>query len=316
MQDKVPLISIVIPVKNGLKTLKNCIDTILGQTMIDQTELIIIDSGSTDGSLELIREYPNIRLIEIPPEDFSHGGTRNLGVQMSNGEFVVMTVQDAVPDNEKWLEIMLQHFQDQEVAGVCGMQYVPHDPRCNPLEWFQPVSKPQTRFVQYKNATEFEVLSPQEKRHACRLDDVNCMYRKSALKEHPFKEVLFGEDMLWAMEILKVGGRLVFEPRAKVKHYHHGTYDYTYKRTLTDWYFTYKYFGFNSSYKISLFHYFKLFLYVFKYKISPRWLLFNINKSLAIDKAYKDFNRMVKNGDDHLDTFYSNVCWSIPQGKI
>ncbi len=83
------LISIVIPVKDGISTIKQCLDAIFAQTLIDQTEVIIIDSGSTDGTLDIINLYP-VRLYQIPPGTFNHGATRNYGVSLTKGEFVVI----------------------------------------------------------------------------------------------------------------------------------------------------------------------------------------------------------------------------------
>ena len=79
------------------------------QTLIAQSEIIVIDSGSTDRSLEIVRRYP-VRLIEIPASEFNHGSTRNLGVRAAKGEYVVMTVQDALPGSDDWLELFLAGF--------------------------------------------------------------------------------------------------------------------------------------------------------------------------------------------------------------
>jgi len=94
-----PKISIIIPVKNGISTIEACLSEIFKQTLISDTEVIIIDSGSTDSTLEIVKKYPII-LHQIPPEEFGHGKTRNLGVSIAKGEFVVMTVQDARPSSD------------------------------------------------------------------------------------------------------------------------------------------------------------------------------------------------------------------------
>jgi rhamnosyltransferase len=87
-------ISVVIPVKNGEPWLDECIQGIMSQTLFNQTEIIAIDSGSTDGSLAILEKYP-VRIYNLPPAEFNHGLTRNYGVQLCRGEYVVMTVQDA-----------------------------------------------------------------------------------------------------------------------------------------------------------------------------------------------------------------------------
>ncbi|MBN2167017.1 MAG: glycosyltransferase family 2 protein, partial [Marinilabiliaceae bacterium] len=134
-------ISIIIPVKNGIATIRQCLDAIYVQTLIDQAEVIVIDSGSTDGTLEVLQQYP-VRLYQIPPEDFNHGDTRNYGVSLAKGDFVVMTVQDAVTTDNKWLEKITQPFNDPQIMGICGRQMIPEEIDKNPGAWTQTFSKP------------------------------------------------------------------------------------------------------------------------------------------------------------------------------
>ncbi len=94
--DDLPLISVIIPVKNGDVWLRKLIPAILNQSLASKTEIILIDSGSTDQTKSVVRRYP-VRMICIEPEEFNHGTTRNLGVKESKGKYVVMTVQDAKP---------------------------------------------------------------------------------------------------------------------------------------------------------------------------------------------------------------------------
>ncbi|MBZ0097974.1 MAG: glycosyltransferase [Taibaiella sp.] len=91
-------VSVVIPVKNGLGTIKRCLDGILAQT-VDVKEIVVVDSGSTDGTIALLKTYDKVELIEIAPADFNHGETRNIGVRNAIGDVVVLTVQDAWPAN-------------------------------------------------------------------------------------------------------------------------------------------------------------------------------------------------------------------------
>src|ERR1700722_2461941 len=135
------LISVIIPVKNGDYWLEGVLEGLVTQTLFDRCELIVIDSGSTDKTLEMVRRFP-VRLVQIPPEQFNHGSTRNLGVNLAKGEYVVMTVQDAKAADEGWLQKLLDGFDAPDVAGVCGQQIVPHDPDKNPVEWFRPVAPP------------------------------------------------------------------------------------------------------------------------------------------------------------------------------
>jgi rhamnosyltransferase len=236
-----PLISVVIPVKNGRATIESCLQGIFSQTLRDQLEVIIIDSGSTDGTYEIASSYP-AQLHRISPEQFNHGETRNLGVQLARGQFVVMTVQDATPVDPLWLERTLQHFSDTLVAGVCGLQIVPHEPGKNPLQWTRLFDKPEPRKVYFSSAEEFTQLSPALQHEYCRWDNVNAMYRRSVLLEIPFRRIGFSEDALWARDALSNGYALVYDPRSQVYHYHHETFSFKFRRAYTMQYHTYRYF--------------------------------------------------------------------------
>lgn len=238
-----PLVSVVIPVKNGIDTLKSCLDGIFSQSVANKMEVIVIDSGSTDGTLELLANYP-IRLINLPPKEFNHGDTRNLGVELANGEFVVMTVQDATPASPDWIETMLKHFEDPEVAGVCGQQIVNHDKLKNPLQWFRPASEAKPFAVQFKNPNEFKDLSGKQQHSYCNWDDVNAIYRKSIKKKLPFRRLMFSEDTLWAKDALEAGYKIVYDYRARVYHYHHQNYKFYFKRSYIILYQNYKFYGY------------------------------------------------------------------------
>jgi rhamnosyltransferase len=135
----------------------------LSQT-VSVTEILVVDSGSTDGTLEILQEYPKVKLVEIPGAEFNHGTTRNLGPKHTTGEFLLYTVGDARPTDNQWLERMLQPMlDDATLMAVCGQQVVPHDPANNPVEWFRPVSVPKLRTVQIASPAAFQALPPPEK---------------------------------------------------------------------------------------------------------------------------------------------------------
>lgn len=90
-------ISVIIPVYNTEKYLKECIDSILNQTL-DLYEIIIVNDGSTDGSLKLINEYgerySNIQIIS--QDNCGLGAARNLGLKMAEGEYVYFIDSDDI----------------------------------------------------------------------------------------------------------------------------------------------------------------------------------------------------------------------------
>jgi rhamnosyltransferase len=289
---KKPKISIVIPVKDGEKTIDICLKGIFEQTLIHQTEVIIIDSGSTDKTLEIIKKYP-VKLYQIPPKEFGHGKTRNYGASLAKGEFVVMTVQDVRPATNDWLEILLKNFKDKNIVAVTGQQAVPHEKYINPVQWFRPINKPGVNIVQFEKG-EFEKLSPKQQRQNCSWDDVNAMYRKSITQKIPFQEVEFGEDMLWAKDALIKGYKIAYDMRAKVWHYHHYTdMDILRQRINYTLYFTYKNFGYILPNSYNFKYFIRLIYMLIKYRCEFKWWIYNLKISLVSYRAYKKLRKLL-----------------------
>ena len=113
-------VSIVIPTKDAGEGFHQTLEAIQQQRGIS-AELVVVDSGSSDGTPALARKY-GARTISIPPESFNHGATRNLGVREASGDLCVMLVQDAVPADNNWLQNLLAPFSDERVVGVTGRQ--------------------------------------------------------------------------------------------------------------------------------------------------------------------------------------------------
>lgn len=313
-----PLISIVIPVKNGDKWIESCLYAIMQQTLFSESEIIILDSGSNDRTLDLLKKFP-VRIFHITPDEFNHGQTRNFGVEQSKGKYVVMTVQDAEAANPYWLQGLVDGFRDERVVGVCGMQIVPNEPSKNPIAWFRPVSPPQTISYTFSNPKMFIDLSPKEKSYICRWDNVNAAYRRDILIALPFKRVDYGEDATWCYEALLGGYSIMYNPHACVYHYHNEDFQYTLKRKLASIFLRYRLFNYVpirptfsfkeklSIIRILLFKSGKLNFSEIKY-----WWIYNKKRFEASLYAYNLFMEAHKNGDVSLTELYMKFCSAPP----
>ena len=208
--------SIIIPTKNGADNIGECLESVFQQDYEEGFEVLIIDSGSTDGTLDIVKRF-RIRLFQIKPEEFHHSGTRNYGVELAQGEYVVFLSQDATPHNSLWLQKITDNFKDPKVVGVSGRQM----PRENaaPMErhWldhFYPLDK--------------KIVSLPEQSNNVREDyyyffsDVNSAMRREILLEHKFPEnIIMAEDKAWCRKVLLAGYRVAYEPEATVWHSHH-----------------------------------------------------------------------------------------------
>ena len=109
--------------------LTTVVEACLEQNLNDEFEVLLIDSSSNDGFIEKLPQDKRIRLHKISKEDFGHGRTRNLGVELSRGEYVAFITQDAIPANRMWLMNLIAPLQkDPNVAGVfgCHIAHIDH----------------------------------------------------------------------------------------------------------------------------------------------------------------------------------------------
>jgi rhamnosyltransferase len=113
--------SILIPTKNGGADIGACLEAVYSQKGSGPFEVIVIDSGSTDNTLEIVGRYP-VRLERIPPETFHHARTRNYAAGLAKGEVLVFLSQDAIPASDTWLAVLLSNFNEPAVGAVYGRQ--------------------------------------------------------------------------------------------------------------------------------------------------------------------------------------------------
>jgi len=238
-----PIIDVVIPVKNGMPEVRECIEGLRGQSLAFR-RIIAIDSGSTDGTDSYLEGLEEVDLIRIRPSEFNHGLTRNIGWQRSDAELLFYTVQDARPGDPRLLERLADGFLDPDVEGVCGRQVVCHNKRNNPVEWHRPIDPPTDRRYRLPDAAAYDACTPESKREMCAWDNVVAMYRRSALERVPFRDATYGEDMLWAADMLRAGSTILYRPSSTVCHYHLQDRVTTIRRALSSLYFRYIHFGY------------------------------------------------------------------------
>lgn len=236
-----PSVSIIIPTYNAKAWMQESLPHFLGQFYEGDWEILVIDSGSTDGTLSLIEPHKRIRIHSIPNEDFGHGKTRNLATSLSKKELLLFTVQDACPRSPHWLSSMVNDLLEFDLDAVCGGQAVPHDSDKNPAQWYRPINE--TKEVEIVRGDEFTKWSPEQQMNACGWDNVNALYKRGALTKIPFEDLRFGEDMAWAKAHLEHGGILGYAMANKVWHYHHQHVGFTKPRVINQLYWRHKIFG-------------------------------------------------------------------------
>lgn len=221
-QDK-PLVTVIIPVKNGGALLRECLTAVFTQKTDFPFEVLCVDSGSKDDSLEIVRSFP-ARLMEIDPATFGHGRTRNLAIAHSDTAFAALITQDAVPADRSWLSELIAPMRDNEqVAGVFG-RHIPH-PGCIPAEAYML----ERHFAHFGADTTLYRIKPGPEGWAHYeankpfyrfFSDNNAAVRRSVWERIPYRDVEFMEDQMWASDILEAGYIKAYAPRSVVRHSH------------------------------------------------------------------------------------------------
>jgi rhamnosyltransferase len=228
-----PDASILIPTYNAGSSFEEMLEAISAQRSDFTCEVLVVDSGSSDGTLDLARKY-GASILGVPKPEFNHGGTRNKVVSEARGEFVAMIVQDAVPADEWWLQGLVENLaNDERVAGAYSRQIPRED--CNPFTRYALenhfTNLPRRREQTIEDLARYEALPPPRKLELVTFDDVSSCLRRSVWEKHPFKQLSFGEDIEWSERVMKEGYKIVYDPRSAVIHSHNRSSLYEMKRT-------------------------------------------------------------------------------------
>lgn len=212
-----PLASIIIRTLNEAAGLARVLETALGQEGAGTPEIIVIDSGSTDGTLEIVRRFP-ARLHELPPGEFSFGRALNLGSRLAAAPVCVHLSAHCVPTHRRWLAALLAPLTDPAVVATWGRQV--------PVRGLNPYEELELERI-------FPSRPPADGEHRY-FSNANCAIRRDVLRARPFDETIASlEDALWLLD-LGPGERVVYVPEAEVLHSHSLRLRYWYARYRRD----------------------------------------------------------------------------------
>jgi rhamnosyltransferase len=240
--------SIIIPTKNPGEIFKNVLRTVLLQKTEFEYDVLVIDSGSTDGTCDFINKlmHPKIKLHTIEPESFGHGKTRNLGISMTTGEYAVLITHDATPASTEWLsELVSVAETNKNIAGVFGrhVAYMNADPFTkNELDahfsTFDSYS-----LMSLDDQDRYEVdTGYRQLLHF--FSDNNALVRRSIWEKIPYPDVDFAEDQLWAKQIIEHGYIKAYAKNATVFHSHCYTLNERLRRSFDESYAFNRLFGY------------------------------------------------------------------------
>jgi len=224
-QTRTPKASVVIPTYNGGEVFRAVLDAVQSQRTRWPYEIIVVDSGSSDGTFEFCRKRGVDILHQIPSAEFQHGRTRNLAISLGSGEFIAVLTQDALPTNAFWLQNFVTVLERHpEAAGGFG-RHVAY-PHMSPFvrraidDHFALMNSLPLVVSKHTDIARWNSDDIQWRQFLHYLSDNNACLRRTAWEKIPYPEVDYGEDQMWAREIVTAGYQKLYVPSATVYHSH------------------------------------------------------------------------------------------------
>lgn len=235
---------VVIPTLEGGARFAACLDALAAQEP-NPTAIVVVDSGSQDGTVEAARER-GAHVLSIPQESFRHGPTRNMGYEaLPPVDVVVFLVQDAVPVGTDFLARLADALSDPSLGAVTARQVPPRDAGVLTRSTVErsPFHADAPRRTGPFTRDELAALDPAGWRSLLRLDSIALAVRRPLFDRLRFRDTAFGEDALLAYDLLWGGWALGHVPGAVVEHGHEYDEDSVAERYAQDARFFREHFG-------------------------------------------------------------------------
>ena len=225
-------VSVVIPTYNGAHELPGLLDALKGQKGLGGIQLIVVDSGSTDGTAALA-EQAGAEVIQITQAEFSHSYARRLGAENASGEYLLFTTQDALPQGEDWLLRLMQPALLDGTAAVSCFEQPREDADLFSLVsvwvWRRLMCGGEDRLTKLPEDTGYQSL-----RRCAQLSDNACLVRRDIYMDMDGHRGNYAEDLELGIRLLYAGHRLALLNSVSVIHSHSRPPMYYFKRAVVD----------------------------------------------------------------------------------
>ena len=202
-----PSVSVVVRSYNEEAHVGRLMTGIMRQT-VEPSEIILVDSGSTDATVAIASAFP-VEVVTISPERFSFGRSLNVGCRAASGDVLAFVSAHAYPLYDSWLERLVTPFDDPDVALAYGRQVGDETTTYSENQilaaWFPSASVPRQDHPFCNNA--------------------NAAIRRAVWEELPYDEALTGlEDIDWAKRALERAYVISYVAEAPIAHVHNESF--------------------------------------------------------------------------------------------
>ena len=217
-------VSLVIPTLDAESDIEELLHRIYRQTRRPD-EVIVVDSSSSDRTVDIVKTLEWVRLISIERSEFNHGLTRDMALRESSGDIVCFMTQDAVPADDLYIENLIAPIlSDDRVAVSSGRQLPKDDARK-----FEQLVREFNYGPESNIRTKADIATMGIKAYFA--TDVCSAYRRGAYIElGGFGKTNMSEDMLMAAKALSAGYSVAYAADARVYHSHNLTPAEQYRR--------------------------------------------------------------------------------------
>ncbi|SFC17146.1 Glycosyltransferase, GT2 family [Polaromonas sp. OV174] len=227
-------VSVIIPTLNAGPEFAWMLRKLRAQRAVREIEIVVVDSGSRDTTVPVARNA-GAKVIEIPPEEFSHSHARNLGADHATGDYVLFMVQDAYPIGNHWLYGMLRYLLDHADQGLAAASCAEYS-RSDSDMMYDSMINTHYRFLgclEYDRIGEYSGDDHMSLRSQGQLSDVSCLISRECFQQFRYRGN-YAEDLDLGIRLIKSGKRVAMLASVKVIHSHNRPAYYYLKRSFVD----------------------------------------------------------------------------------
>lgn len=225
-------ISIVIPTKNAGSDFPFLMKILRLQEGFREIEIVVVDSGSTDDTVQ-IAESNQAVVVNIDPSEFSHSFARNLGAEHATGDYLLFTVQDALPPNSTWLYELFQVLKNQNVVAVSCAE----TPKEDADLFYRQICWNHYNFLGINDGDRIfslpDKLDNISLRQNAQLSDLANLISRDVFNKYHYR-LGYAEDLDLGIRLIKDGYKIAFLGSVRIIHSHNRLPYYFLKRGYVD----------------------------------------------------------------------------------